>query len=84
MADARSLCPLLLLRSVPPDALLPWRLGRDDPPAPDEDLLLLLDDLPLPVARLPELLCFFWVEVFDLCPLLRRAVDACFMVMLIY
>lgn len=63
MADARSLCPLLLLRSEP-DELPPWRLERDDPPAPDEDLLLPPDDLPLLVARLPELLCFFWVEVF--------------------
>lgn len=83
MADARSLCPLALL---PPerDELPPDRPDADDRPLPEDDDLLLPDDLPLPVARLPELLCFFWVEVFDLCPLLRRAVDACFMVMLIY
>ena len=83
MAEARSLCPLEALPSGR-DELLPWRPERDDPPESDADLLLLPDDLPLPVARLPELFCFFRVVFFDLCPLLRRAVDACFMVMLIY
>jgi hypothetical protein len=42
--------------------------------------LLSSPDRPLLVWRLPLLLCLFWVVFFDFCPLLRRAVDAFFMV----
>jgi len=77
MMEARSLWPLVELR--PEDELL----LSEERPLPDEDLLLpvllLPDDLPA-VDRLPVLLCFFWVVFFDLCPLLRRAVDVCAMI----
>jgi len=56
-----------------------------DPP-PERELVLadrlLPEDLPedlLPVDLLPEVDCFLAVLLFDLCPLLRRAVAVCFM-----
>jgi hypothetical protein len=79
MMEDLSLCCLVAER-CPELELLP-----DERPLPEEPERLLPDDpllpeeRPLLACRLPVLLCFFWVVFFDFCPLLRRAVDACFM-----